>query len=198
MSTRHIIITTIVIISCIIVTAWVSLQFFCNDIPESSVIVEQEWLDSLQQIAEKEPDIEVDTVIFRDTIKVTEKIEQPIIPPIEKNDTVIYRDTLESDYFNVFLHDRFANNMLISRHWNYEVFIEKETITETIYQPVPLPYPVEKDLPLLYGGFSAGLNTISADINVRINNNNFFGIGTGFIAGEHVIYMRYMRGIDFW
>ena len=165
---------------------------FPPKVPDGYTIVSNEWVDSLQQVASAPPDtvIQVDTAWYeKETITY---VEVPVHVEVDEQ-TNFVQDTLTSAHFAVYLEDTLRNNRIVSRGFNYDLFVP-ERITETISitQPVPFPYPVyEKGR--LYGGVNAG-QVISADLSYRIQDN-FFGIGVGQIGGDRFYYFRYQRKI---
>ena len=165
---------------------------FPPKVPDGYTIVSNEWLDSLRQVASAPPDtvIQIDTIMYeKETIRY---VEVPI--HVEIDDTTNFvQDTLKTPHFNLYLEDTLRNNSIVSRGFNYDLFVP-ETITKTItlIQPVPFPYKVHGK-GRLYGGVNTG-SIISADLSYRINDN-FFGIGAGQVGGERFYYLRYQRKI---
>ena len=158
-------------------------------VPEGMVEVRKTWLDSLQAVAESKPDsviVEtVDTVNYPVPVPVEVKV-----PVYITQDTTEYLDTLQTDYFALYLRDRYYNNALQQRSFTYDVYIPEKTIT--IYEKIPMPYEVTVSQPRFYGGVQAG-NLFSADISYRAKNN-FYGIGIGYY-GKTFVYLRYQFGI---
>lgn len=174
-----------------------AIVWFLRDdgVREGYVEVEKQWLDSLQELAEKPPERdtihETDTVFIEGETQVVE-VKEPIYIDAETN---FYRDTLSTEYFDVHLRDTLRGNQIVWREFTYNAYMPERTVRITEIQKVPYPYEVEPDLPRLYGGVNAGLNIVSADLNLRLGENNFIGVGTGFAGGEHFIYARYMRAL---
>ena len=182
----------LIILSCLIAGFLICHE--CNRLPDDKVIVSKSWLDSLNLIAESTPEVISDTIIKTDTLKITQYITQEKIIHVEVGeDTTEVYDTLRSDYFAVFLHDRISGSQIMQRRWNYDVYMPEKLVTEIITQKIPFPYTVEADFPKLYGAINVG-NLISADLSYRVNRN-FYGIGYGYFNGNNYFYIRYQFAI---
>ena len=160
--------------------------------PEGYVLMKQSDVDSMKALADKPPEvvIEIDT----QWVTVTEYIEVPVKEPIPESDSInYYPDTLTTEYFSVFLEDRFKNNTLMSRMFTYELFVPKK-ITKTITEYIKVPYPFysETDKGKIYGGVGVG-NAFMADISYRWGDN-YLGVGVGYL-NKRFFYVRFQRKI---
>ncbi|MFP4025761.1 MAG: hypothetical protein ACLFVR_14655 [Thiohalospira sp.] len=160
--------------------------------PEGKVLVEKQWLDSLQAIAKMKPDtilITVDSIIYKKG--PVEYVEVPV--PVEINDTTnYYSDTITTEHFDLYLFDTLRYNQIVSRGFNYDLYVpEKITETITLIQKVPFPYEVDKRK-TIYGGINIGAIN-SVDLNYRLSDrNDMIGIGFGYdYTGKKMIYGRY-------
>ena len=159
-------------------------------VPEGMVEVRRTWLDSLEAVAATKPD----TIIITETDTV--KIDTPIIVEIEipvyiPYDTLLHLDTLKTDYFALYLRDKYYASSLQRRSFTYDVYIPEKIITVT--EKIPFPYEVTIDLPKIYGGVQMG-TIISADLSYR-QGSNFYGAGIGYGAAGRFYYLRYQFGI---
>lgn len=160
--------------------------------PEGYVLVEIAWVDSLQKIAEITPEKITDTVERIKIVKEPIPTPVPVVSPPEIGiDTTEYRDTLRTEHFNVFLYDRFYNNRLQKRAFDYEVFIPEKIVTTTITQTIPMPYAVDVRK-RLYGAINVGgINSIDLSLRMR-DRNDMIGLGFGYsYKGDRLIYARY-------
>ncbi len=187
---KHISITVLVIV-IISLVVWKT----CERDDDGYVQVRQTWLDSLQHdmkmLLEQEPEI---VEVVRDSI-IYEKgpVEYVRVPvPVEVDDEyAYYEDTLKTPYFDVFLYDTLRSNRIVSRGFNYDIWIpvtEIKTITQI--QKVPYPYKVD-DRARMYGGINAG-SMISADLSYRMGDN-YIGAGVGYGLAGRFYYVRYQK-----
>lgn len=162
-----------------------------DPIPPGMVLVRQAWIDSLEMIATRPPEVVTDT-IYKKYVEKAPPVAQDIKTPTKTGeDTSDYLDTLKTPYFDVFLYDRFKAGHLVYRSFSYDLFAPIE-VTRTITQIQKVPFPYSTPPPQvkkIHLGIMAG-TFISADLNYH-HNGKFYGAGLMYAGGKKHYYFRY-------
>lgn len=112
-------------------------------IPEGKVVISQTFLDSLNEIANRPPEI----VTVYDTTKPKPEIiyvEKAPPTPTDQGEYFDYADSLKTPEVSVWVWDKISKYGVVeNRKWATRVHVPlRITERQTIYQPVPMPYPV--------------------------------------------------------
>lgn len=172
------------------------LWFAPPSIPQGKVLVTQAYLDSLAEIANQPPKIEIDVDTFwKDTTIYAEK-EPPT--PTDQGEAFSYADSLITPDVSVWVWDRVNKLGIIEdRRWAYRLHVPYTIYNRTtIYRPVPKPYPVyvEKNYQAnpkirYYGMLGIG-NMKSLEGGVVYRNKFIGGAQAGFLANDAIFQLK--------
>jgi len=166
--------------------------------PEGSVLVDQKVWDSISTLADKPPEVRIDTVWLEKPIVIPDP--QPPMPtpqPNVQDSTITYLDSLINKEINVH-YDFKVRGILLERKWWYKPITLEITRDSIIYVPklVPVEKLVKTSQNGLYGNvilggnkeaflFGGGLdfitkkNTEIGYMYQRFGNDNFHSIKLG-------------------
>lgn len=147
--------------------------------PQGQVLLSQAAWDSIQAIANKPPEIKVDTFWKEGpTIYIPGK---PIPVPVkDPKDTTInhYSDSLNRKDINVW-YDFKVRGTLLDRTWKYNPTFLYTVETKTIYVPkiIKDPIPIYKSNVFVYGQLGGNLNTFipGAGVDYTTKKGTEFG-----------------------
>lgn len=186
------IIKTYILIFMLVVTSVLIYMYISNKRcpPDGFTLVSTNWLDSLQAIADSQPEvitITKDSIVY---VKGPVEFVEIKVPVEVDKETNYYEDTIKTKHFDLYLFDTLRQNKIMSRAFTYDLHVP-EIITNTITQIQKVPFPYEVDRRgRLYGSINAG-SIISADISYRIDDY-MIGLGYGYDhKGNKMIYAKY-------
>lgn len=171
-------ILSVVILILIGIAAY--LWFAPPKIPQGKVLVTQAYLDSLADIANQPPEIieDTDTVWLKpDTVY----IEKDPPTPTDQGEHYAYADSLKTPEVSIWVWDKISKYGIVEeRKWAYRLHVPyRITQRQTIYRPMPMPYPVPA-------------NPIN---HPKIRYYGMVGFGTQFTVDGGVLYNnRLMAG----
>lgn len=108
-------------------------------------VVPDAWLDSLREVANRPPIIQYeDSIVYRDT---TIYADRYIPVPTESTDSSsYYEDEYKDAYLRFTVRDSIANNRIIWRDKDYQLFIPTHYRTRIVTETIPMPYPVKEQV----------------------------------------------------
>jgi hypothetical protein len=157
--------------------------------PEDKVLIPKTAWDSILALANKPPEVRIDTVWLEKPL-VNPDPQPPMPDPIFVDSTITdYKDSLVNKEINVY-YDFKVKGTLLSRNWSYkpiEVYITRDSI---VYVPkiVEIEKPVETLRNALFGYGIVGGN----------QNSFLFGGGLDFVTkkGTQIGYQYQRFGVD--
>lgn len=189
-------------ISLVFLTLGVVVGFLLKkptfDVPQGKVLVSQEFLDSLNYIANLPPTIIVRDTIIKDTVRILVHTYPQPIPDTENEKLLVYTDSLViPDTIDVQV--RFKTTGLLEGpiEWSYTpIFHLRETVIERF-----VPYPVIQRIPFnvyrtgYYLSFVAGGNEnmflYGIDFDIVRNNSYIYGINYRRLGDQNIYGIKF-------
>jgi hypothetical protein len=165
-------------------------------IPAGKVLVTQAYLDSLADIANQPPKIEIVVeTVWKDT---TIYIDKDPPTPTDEGEHYAYADSLKTPEVSIWVWDKISKYGIIEdRKWAYRLHVPlRITERHTIYQPVPKPYPVyvernyQQNPKIRYYGMAGWGNIKSIDGGVIYKQRFMAGAQAGFLADQAVFQAK--------
>lgn len=181
-------------IAIIVLVAYVLFLQECSrpdKLPPGKTVVDQSFLDSLSDIANRPPDtVKIDTFITR---WKTEFRDHPVpeLVPID-SETNYYSDSTSNDTLSFWVNAT-VKGLLIEWNWRHEIsLVEVEKIVE-VTKPLPVPYEVPVKHTGLYVAIRTGGSThdgkflFGVDLDLINKNDNIYGIQYTRFGEENLI-----------
>ena len=178
--------TKILLIIILLLSGATAILFYRPfPVPEGKVLVSKSYLDSLADIANQPPKIEivVDT-FWKDT---TIYIEKDPPTATDQGEHYAYADSLKTPEVIIWVWDKISKYGIVEqRKWAYRLHVPFSiTKQRTIYQPVPKPYPIyvernyQQNPKIRYYGMVGFGTQFTVDAGVFHNDRLIYGAMAG-------------------